>query len=209
MNKTFTLTLLLMAFIIGCIPDDEPLYNCEDPIPEYRLDEDFKAYFDFQPGTYWVYEDSLSGESDSVYIISNEREIKEGISGRGCDARYNNETFFIEQIKSDTIEKLTASTTFTGRGYMFINSSLTGSHFYMKKNGQSPGKNNIHNLAEIEEISFNNINFKDIIILQKTTRVNLQDIETSILWWAKDVGLIRIEFESGRVQRIKNYNIIK
>jgi hypothetical protein len=79
----------------------------------------------------------------------------------------------------------------------------------MKKNGQSPGKNNIHNLAEIEEISFNNINFKDIIILQKTTRVNLQDIETSILWWAKDVGLIRIEFESGRVQRIKNYNIIK
>jgi hypothetical protein len=207
MKKILLFLFISLAFF--CCTPEELLYDCEDPIPEYRLDEDFKAYFDFQPGTYWIYEDSLTGTTDSVYIISNEREIKEGISGRGCDARYNNETFFLTQIKSDTMEKLTASTTFTGSGYMFINSNLTGSHFFMEKNGKSPGENNIYNLAKIEEINFNNINFKDVIILQKTTRVNLQDIETTILWWAKDVGLIRVEFESGRVQRIKNYNIIK
>jgi hypothetical protein len=210
MNKTFTLTLLLMAFIIGCIPDDEPLYNCEDPIPEYRLDEDFKAYLDFQLGTYWVYEDSLSRMLDSVYIISNRNEIKEGISGRGCDARFRNEFIYMQQFSNGKGEQLTASTTFSGFGYQYYNPQGRAGSLYKQKNEDKPSEQTIIKRDTIQNLTFENDNFSDVIIAMSPLRDSLGlSSDTLIQWWAKGIGVIRKESKDGGVQRIKNFNIIK
>jgi len=40
-------------------------------IPHYVIDADLKTAFDFKPGTYWIYKDSISGRVDSFAVRSN------------------------------------------------------------------------------------------------------------------------------------------
>ena len=39
--------------------------------PVYKVDPALKATFSYQPGTYWIYKDSLSGRTDSFYVTNN------------------------------------------------------------------------------------------------------------------------------------------
>jgi len=42
--------------------------NCKKK-PTYYMPQEFKDYVDFPVGSYWVYEDSISGNIDSIYLI--------------------------------------------------------------------------------------------------------------------------------------------
>ena len=58
-------TILLIGFFsltsTSCKHED-------DPKEVVYLSDSLKAYCDFQVGSYWVYQDSVSKELDSVYI---------------------------------------------------------------------------------------------------------------------------------------------
>lgn len=48
------------------------LFNsCGKNKPNYPINNDLKAAFDYLPGTYWVYKDSISGRIDSFYVDNN------------------------------------------------------------------------------------------------------------------------------------------
>lgn len=59
--------------------------SCHKPEPDepaaVPLPAELKAYKLFQPGTYWVYQDSASHLLDSVWVVSTERSILR--AGRG------------------------------------------------------------------------------------------------------------------------------
>ncbi|MDF2449010.1 MAG: hypothetical protein K0R26_1514 [Bacteroidota bacterium] len=65
--KTLGYILLVNAFMVGCTSchrSPEPInYGYNQPV-----NLDLYAYAYFKPGTYWVYQDSISGILDSVYI---------------------------------------------------------------------------------------------------------------------------------------------
>jgi hypothetical protein len=59
--------LLLTFFIFGCRPDEisGPVTPADQTL---YIPQEAKDYCYFQPGTYWVYQDSATGELDSVYV---------------------------------------------------------------------------------------------------------------------------------------------
>ena len=66
--KNIALTLLILAGTIA-----STFNACKKPgsIPNYPVNDSLKAAFNFQPGTYWIYRDSISGEVDSFYVQTN------------------------------------------------------------------------------------------------------------------------------------------
>jgi hypothetical protein len=57
------LLLSLLPFILTTCKDDEPQY-----LGEYRLGAEGEAYIKFEPGSYWVYENDMTGERDSIVM---------------------------------------------------------------------------------------------------------------------------------------------
>jgi len=47
------------------------LNSCKKQLPHYSIDSDVKAAFNYQPGTYWIYRDSITGRIDSFYVTQN------------------------------------------------------------------------------------------------------------------------------------------
>ena len=60
MKKVFFISILIFAFC-GCKKSD----------PVVQIDSRLKAGFNFQPGTYWIYKDSISGQVDSFFVRYN------------------------------------------------------------------------------------------------------------------------------------------
>ncbi len=61
MKNLIIAALLMSILFIGCKPaEQETRY----------FTPGFKEYFDYQPGSYWIMEDQLTGESDSFYVSS-------------------------------------------------------------------------------------------------------------------------------------------
>ena len=71
MTKALTACFICLSFLwTGCKKD--PVVTT--PVvkePKTPISTDLLAHFSFQPGTYWIYRDSLNGRLDSFYIISN------------------------------------------------------------------------------------------------------------------------------------------
>ena len=55
--------LLLTVFLTSCIQDT--FEDCE----EHYFSETFKSYVFHKPESYWIYNDTLHGETDSLYLI--------------------------------------------------------------------------------------------------------------------------------------------
>ena len=58
--------LILAGFILGGV-----LHSCKKDNSVIPIDPRLKAGFNFQPGTYWIYRDSISGRIDSFFVRNN------------------------------------------------------------------------------------------------------------------------------------------
>lgn len=71
MNKNLIYLLLLLTIVssLHCKTKDDPcivLTTVDRPIPESM------SQWKFMPGTYWVFQDSASGDLDSIYVTNTE-----------------------------------------------------------------------------------------------------------------------------------------
>ncbi len=71
MKTKFYLFVLIISFL--CLASDCGRYNR----PTYYMPQDFKDYVMYPVGSYWVYEDSISGETDSIVLTEQETFIEE------------------------------------------------------------------------------------------------------------------------------------
>jgi len=64
--KKLTFLFALLVLIIA-------IHSCNKNTGErhFTIDKDLFATFNYQPGTYWIYKDSLTGYIDSMYVISS------------------------------------------------------------------------------------------------------------------------------------------
>ena len=71
MKSKFYLFILIISIL--CIASD-----CDrDNRPTYYMTQDFKDYVMYPVGSYWVYVDSISGETDSIVLTEQETFIEE------------------------------------------------------------------------------------------------------------------------------------
>ncbi len=59
------------------------------------LDAQLKSDYNFKPGSYWVYVDSVNGETDSAYIISNSIANQPVASCVMGNVKYENEELYL------------------------------------------------------------------------------------------------------------------
>ena len=64
-KKYFSLFVLLMAIILVVSACNR------NSITKVPVNADLKAAFNYKPGTYWIYRDSISGIIDSFFVRSN------------------------------------------------------------------------------------------------------------------------------------------
>ena len=64
-QNLLTIFLLSIVLLQSCCKKNEP---APDPYHNYKMPHEMLDYSYFKPGTYWVYQDSVSGAIDSVWV---------------------------------------------------------------------------------------------------------------------------------------------
>ena len=68
--KILAFVVLIAAILTISSCKRESGGNPESNISIYNIPQDFKDYFYFAPGSYWIYENQRNHSIDSVYIVS-------------------------------------------------------------------------------------------------------------------------------------------
>jgi hypothetical protein len=164
--------ILLIGFQSSC-KKQEP---CDADYYLYEIEPCLYTFM-FDTGSYWIYNNSLNGSLDSVYIEKCEFIIKSYKSGPGCGQSIG--TF--EFVNSDFISTL--------------NGSFTTSMYKNKIDPEqlSPYQNRLFDCDQMELV--------DSLELPNNTFYNILKMETinpsAELFYKEDVGLIRkILFDS-------------
>lgn len=200
-SKVFVL-IIIVFLTIGCKKKERPTYY---------MTQDFKNYVVFPVGSYWVYEDSITGEIDTIRLIESSTTIINTKSGDD-DPGYNYEQYsanFISSISNETLG-------FVG-GKMNNNSDI---HNYVYGNYRRKlfisdieigfGYDNYVYEEYLDSIYILNIKYNRIKIFKN--RSPFQGIIHSRTFNCKNIGIIRMEIEDtvqniNRVWNLKSHLI--
>ena len=94
------------CFLLGDKNDEEPKEPWDNGKPTYWLDDTIKLYTVFQPGTWWVYQDSASGDYDTIKV---ETITKEVAVSSGADFNYEYIRMFFSSSSHDYEVSATSS----------------------------------------------------------------------------------------------------
>jgi len=175
MKSKFYLFILIISIL--CLAS-----SCKKK-PTYYMPQEFKDYVDFPVGSYWIYEDSVSGIKDSIYLYGRNLTIYE------CEYNYCNyekleQNFYClywQQCSGiSMVEEIDPLIyTYIGPlGYYFGDCNV-GTNVY---NGEY--------LAYYDSLNINNKWYKEVKCF---CRNNIGWNNDLIYYWAKDIGVIRKE----------------
>jgi len=167
--------------------------SCRKPTT-YNMPQDLKDYCMFPVGSWWVYEDSISGEKDSIVLM--EQNIYFPYS--------NNKTYYFESLD----EKFYFSNTNSINGSLcevYITSPLTyvyirGRSMYYSTDEGFTGKIDVK-IEYLDSLNINNTTYYNIKIFDVYNR-------KSISYWAKNIGIVKlVDKEYNKIWELKTYNI--
>jgi hypothetical protein len=206
--KRFFLFFLLIPFLFDC--------SChrKDPVyPTYYMDQEFKDYCVFPVGSYWVYEDSLSGSIDSVYLYRQDYVMDNTTNA----VAFNFENFTRYMFSSYYNDTLFGS---GGADHYPYNNSCSFSERYLSNYGhinniffsnkdtgtiyQSNQNIYIQYTCFYDSLSFTAF-FKKVKVF-KNLQQEAPDLPEKI-YHARNVGVIRRELFNGQVWNLIRYHI--
>jgi len=197
MKKILNKILLLILFpvLMGSNCRDD----CNEPVPFHKLDKDFLSYCVFPEGSWWVYEEEISGEIDSTYIISKESGRKEGILGRGCNVKYEYEYITIQQVINEDVIFCHASPRIVDVNtvwyYAYSKSSVI--HFFKFPDNRDTLRKDFFRTRY------------DSLIVSGKSYMNVVEIRSGSYseFYSKDVGQIRRGFKDSTKWNLIKYHI--
>lgn len=112
--------IIITTFFVLCAAD----CSKDKDKPAYYMPQDFKDYVVFPEGSYWVYEDSVTGDIDSVYLQSQKIEIYTPPS-------YNNPGYNFEFLKENVFSSNSNQVFYKEGIYnQYIPSNINNSYLY-------------------------------------------------------------------------------
>ena len=169
-NLIFIITIISIVFIASDCKKEEK--------PTVYMPQEFKDYVDFPVGSYWIYEDSISGAIDSVYIYNIKNEI---VNSSHCHFKWE-----------DLIQKLYSNNSVVNTNHILaitdnpLTYKLIGKYFFIYKNDM---------LINFESSGIKYINYYDSLNINNKYYYNIncfyQYSSSNINCWTKDVGVIR------------------
>ncbi|HYG14440.1 MAG TPA: hypothetical protein VEC12_01725 [Bacteroidia bacterium] len=225
--KKFTVIILLILFtgvINSCKPDDNgKLKQTSFPVPQ-----EVKDYMYFKPGTYWIYQDSATGDLDTVNVTdtvvaskTDDGNYYEHYETRTYSSFYKYYYYYkvntsfsdrcITQNESRPCYNIVAVKTRPGN---YVGES-TLLYLPFQKNywgyAYLTSEKSIVKMADrIPDLSIGNNSFNDVLIVNTTHSLFYSFAETNF-FIAKNIGIVRKEiFETNGNKQIWNiisYNI--
>lgn len=167
--KTKTLLLLAIAWllIIGT--------NCKKEKPTYYMPQEFKDYVMFPEGSYWIYEDSITGNIDSIFLLESNTLIF-NFDKNGLKYEKLIQSFFSSQMIDIQLK---------GESYLWVSDAK----FYEY---QGPGKFLLYG----QGITYDSLNIMNQIyynVYMPKSENNWIDAE---FYWVKHVGLIKKKYNN-------------
>lgn len=173
------LLLMFVVFIVGC--------NKPDPCEESYFSNDFKAYTIFPTGSYWVYQDTSSNVTDSVYLLYQNITLND----------YCNATTEYEEILE---QRFYSSFFHDGSPYLSI---WAHASTYYNQSQDYPMGVFYENASDIDTMTVNNVLYNDV----KAIEISQGSVE---FYWAKDIGLIRkVMPEAYLSDSVVNFDLVR
>jgi hypothetical protein len=226
MNKLISILFISIHLVsfFSCKKDakTEPDTGFNTPV-----NTDLYAYAYFKPGTYWIYQDSISGILDSVYITSANKGTYTNGDAEVAQGYYRGtfSWFKCEMISSydhykyqnwmDQSYEVTSNTPIVKRVKIQMPNSGTSGGTTINLAIVPVGKILYVQLDHVlYETFYSNFNVKNINFLftQKwyNFNSNCDDDQNTYYYIAKNVGIIRREqLDSNRTWNLIRYNIIQ
>ena len=212
------LLLSLLPFILTTCKDDEPQY-----LGEFRLGAEGEAYIKFEPGSYWVYENDMTGERDSIvmdYYRSKMRHFQ------GLEREYYREDISFKWESNNGVyifnsvhpfADLTPESAFQSNSRhwaMPCNRQVVGPSAIMHmpptftSGGGVSGQISTHRLTH-DSLQVQGEWYYDVAVFE-VDNDPLLDNKPSKYYWAKNVGLIKKEkFKHWTNEYIEGWHLVK
>jgi hypothetical protein len=218
-------TIILLSLVINLIF----YYSCDSSGDTIHIDQETKDYCLYKQGSYWVYQDSASLETDSIVITTSPyfTSSKGGGTTDDCEVY----SFNVEIFLNDTVESFYSrirpgmDAEFDSQKpiWFFMNSAVSSINYYMYytyHNGNLGSSYNsfiyTHNDFNSKFESFlgncnlNNVDYGDVKVFLLSYESSTEETFMK-LYWAKHIGLIRIEDYSDStdlvVKNLLRYNV--
>jgi hypothetical protein len=208
MKKKWTVFLYMILLV---------LVSCEkDPPPEktsYFMDDEFLANTVFKTGSWWVYEKDTLTPIDSIYVIKSE---VTNVSHDSVDYNWQRSAMqYKSSLNGDTVTSLgdleEASFTYYSKQKI---STAPGSEaldfFSLKPVGYvlelSPTLKMRYDTVRdvlVDSLPYTNVKIFQNLVTPSSPRL------PKLLWYAKNVGVVRKELFNGEVWSLVRYNVIQ
>ena len=213
------LLLSLLPFILTTCKDDEPQY-----LGEFRLGAEGEAYIKFEPGSYWVYENDMTGERDSFemrdynakvetyegFEYSFQKENVEFSWYKNQTSVYYFEPFgvFADATRRPGLNPSTDMYTFTHYTPGFSGSCIFYYPFSSEYTGSVSGQQTIVS-SIYDSLQVQGEWYYDVAVFE-VDNDPLLDNKPSKYYWAKNVGLIKKEkFKHWTNEYIEGWHLVK
>lgn len=200
--------IIFILFIIGSIISIQA--GCERTEPKKLIENDstFLSYWFFPAGSFWIYEDSLNGVLDTFLIETSniwEQNNKYGdnrLQHHGISIKNKNRIYY--QIGnpfpySNNDEGLYSVDENSGEYFTF--------RFYYDKKGSDWFSGNTIKLYSIhlDSIDIKSKRYFNVIKIDAESQILSDSLVKE--YYAKNIGVIKQVFKSGRVIELKEYYI--
>lgn len=216
---------ILISFLLLSV-----FFSCRQEIVERvsfkRIPNEMKAYWNFKPGTYWIYKDSISNYIDSVYVSDLKLDSGYGFQGKqkivfqalqlttlnlnGDEIKYRVTTTYT-QNKAENFSIVYANKTIHNPNYYFVGENTSFIYPYLVG---LTSENTIYSYPYNDTCVLMNLfplynGFADVIEF-KNTRNAFEYANKSFSYYAKNIGLIKYEVpDSNKFRRLISYHIVQ
>jgi len=211
------LTIVICCFFLGCCKEKDK------PLEQHLIPAEMKAYWDFKPGSWWIYQDSATGAIDTVKVLENINGIDTGYeiysetnviyeylvikTYNTGDGYYNNYTIntlaqFVDEPYGNFVTRTKYNTTNSlGTIRCFLYPLIVGYE-------TSVGYGFIADTCIIRYKVDNFINFTCIYRIDNTFNI-IENEHNSRTYFSKNIGIIRYEVPYyNKVQKLIDYYLI-
>jgi hypothetical protein len=178
--------IIIIAFIISSAS------SCrKDKAPTYYIPQDLKDYCMFPIGSWWVYEDSISGEKDSIVLMEQEILLVKN-SGR--------KNYFYENLKHEFFSSY--DTLLTGESWV-TNENM---YIYVSGWGTYCSDDNEFSCTSNPYFYYDTLNINNIKYFNIKVFRNVYPEFT--YYWSLNIGRIRKEDKiNNKIWNLKSYYI--
>ena len=228
-HRSFFMILCLTGFALlfnscckskRCKCNDEWGMKVDDCTPKhygpYYLDS-VKPYLWFKPGSWWVYKNSITGETDSIYTVYCDSSFKDvagtdkkwltlsysTVNYKLRSDKYNTDYYYQEQAKYPDVTDFTYSHSLYKTTW-FENKTAVPEHcFSYPFNSGSPLFKSFYSSVIIQGTTYTNVAvfespMDESIQHPKLMPYTLYNYSVSRYYWAKDYGIVKIESDTYR-----------